>query len=66
MATNDQGSCGAASADQDRIDKVFVALGQGMRRCLVCDGVLTPQGAAEHAEVALLPSCSLRVIHLDE
>jgi hypothetical protein len=31
------------------IGKIFVALSQDMRQCLICDVVFTKQGAAAHA-----------------
>ena len=37
------------------IGKVFVAIKQNLRLCLICERVFTPHGAAEHAHVA----CSL-------
>jgi hypothetical protein len=35
---------------------VFVALGQDMRQCLICDGVFTTQDAAAHAGTICRPS----------
>jgi hypothetical protein len=52
MTINDQGSRGVAVTSADRIGKVFVVEGQDERRCLICDGVFTRQGAAEHARTA--------------
>jgi hypothetical protein len=40
----------------DRVGKVFVALSQDMRQCLICDGVFTKQGSAAHADAACHPS----------
>jgi hypothetical protein len=40
----------------DRVGKVFVALGQDMRQCLICDGVFTTQDAAAHAGTICRPS----------
>ena len=40
----------------DQIGKVFVVVGQDMRQCLVCDGLFTQQGAAEHAEKVCYPA----------
>ncbi len=37
------------SQNDEVIGKLFVALSQNMRQCLICDGVFTTQGAAEHA-----------------
>jgi hypothetical protein len=44
------------SRNDEVIGKVFIALGNGMRQCLICDGVFTTQGAAAHAGVACRPS----------
>ena len=33
-------------SSDDHVGKVFVALGHGMRRCLICDDVFTRPGAA--------------------
>jgi len=33
------------------VGTVFVVVGPDIRQCLICDGVFTPQGAAEHAEI---------------
>jgi hypothetical protein len=51
MTINDQTSRGAENTSTDRVGKMFVALDQGMRKCLICDCVFTPQGAAEHASM---------------
>ncbi len=41
----------AKESGTDQIGKVFIALPDGMRRCLVCDGVFTRQYASKHATV---------------
>ena len=45
----------------ERTGKVFVALGQGMRQCLVCGDIFTRQAAPEHAGVVCYPElhCAL-------
>jgi hypothetical protein len=43
------------SRNDEVIGKIFVALSQDMRQCLICNGVFTTQGAAEHARVACSP-----------
>ena len=43
------------SRNDEVIGKIFVALGKDMRQCLICDGVFTKQGAAEHSNVACSP-----------
>ncbi len=61
MITNDQSSRGAAVTSADEIGKVFVALGQGMRQCLVCGDIFTRQAAPEHAGMVCHPGlhCAL-------
>jgi hypothetical protein len=44
------------SRNDEVIGKIFVALSQDMRQCLICDGVFTKQGAAAHAGAACHPS----------
>ncbi len=34
---------------RDQIGKVFMALGQDLRQCLMCDGVFTRQAASKHS-----------------
>ena len=43
-------------AHADRVGKVFIVVGQDVRRCLVCDGLFTRQAAAEHATTVCHPS----------
>jgi hypothetical protein len=50
MTTNDQVSRGSASTTNDQIGKVFVVLAQDVRRCLICDGVFTRQGAILYSQ----------------
>jgi hypothetical protein len=52
MAADDESPRGAGSVRIDQIGKVFIALGQDMRKCLICDGVFTRQNSAEHANVS--------------
>jgi hypothetical protein len=44
------------SRNDEVVGKIFVALSQDMRKCLICDGVFTRQGAAEHAGTICQPS----------
>ena len=44
------------SRNDEVIGKVFIALGNWMRQCLICDGVFTTQGAAAHAGTICHPS----------
>jgi hypothetical protein len=56
MTTNDQGSRDSTVSSDEVIGKVFIALGKGMRQCLICDGVFTKEGAAAHAGAPCHPS----------
>jgi hypothetical protein len=45
----------ADSTRTDQFGKVFVVVGQDVRQCLICDGMFTRHGAAEHADVYCRP-----------
>jgi hypothetical protein len=47
---------GAGFTRSDQIGKVFVVLGQDMRKCLICDEVFTRKGAAEHTAMVCCPA----------
>jgi hypothetical protein len=42
----------AGSIRTDQIGKVFVAAGQNVRKCLICEQLFTRIAASEHANVA--------------
>jgi hypothetical protein len=46
---------GEASAQPDRVGKVFVVLRHNLRICLVCEQVFDRQGAGQHHEVECQP-----------
>ena len=48
MTSDDQGSRGTAVTSTDQIGKVFVVVGQDVRRCFVCEEVFTRKGASCH------------------
>jgi hypothetical protein len=39
------------SARSDQIGKVFLVVGQDVRRCLICEQLFTRRAASEHATV---------------
>jgi len=45
----------AAVVQSDVVGKPFLVLGQGIRRCLVCEQLFTRQEAPRHATVACYP-----------
>ncbi len=51
---------GADSIRADQIGKVFVALVQDMRRCLVCEQLFTRRAASEHAAVTCMPCINMK------
>ena len=55
MTTRSKAVAMQRSRNDEVIGKVFVALGQDMRQCLICDGVFTKQGAAAHADAVCHP-----------
>jgi hypothetical protein len=56
MTTGGQGNRDSTVTSDEVIGKVFIALGKGMRQCLICDGVFTREGAAAHAGTVCCPS----------
>lgn len=56
MTSNDQGSRHEAITIADVVGKVFVAVSNNLRRCLICDGVFTTQSAASHVGTVCQPS----------
>jgi len=40
----------------DVVGKVFIAVSQDVRRCLICGSLFTRKGAAEHARTMCHPS----------
>jgi hypothetical protein len=42
----------AGSIHTERIGKVFVAVGQDVRKCLICEQLFTRRAASEHAKIA--------------
>ncbi len=56
MAADDKNERGAACARTDQVGKVFVVVGQRVRKCLVCEELFTRRASAEHATVACYPT----------
>jgi hypothetical protein len=54
MAIDNPMKTGMAVHD-DQIGKPFLVLGQGIRRCLVCDELFTRKEAPAHATVVCYP-----------
>jgi hypothetical protein len=61
MTADEKTQRDAGSIHADQIGKVFAAVGQGKRRCLICDGEFTRQTASEHANVLCKPGIHARV-----
>jgi hypothetical protein len=55
MAADDQNERGAACAPTDQVGKVFVVVGQRVRKCLVCEELFTRRTASEHVTVPCIP-----------
>lgn len=45
------------STSSEQVGKVFIVT-HGMRRCLICDSLFTPEGAAEHSVAICFPKSS--------
>jgi hypothetical protein len=56
MAATDKNERGAACAPTDQVGKVFVVVGQQVRKCLVCEELFTRRASAEHSKVICYPT----------
>jgi hypothetical protein len=56
MTADDKTRRGAESTRADQIGKVFLVVGQNVRKCLVCEQLFTRQASAEHAKVLCYPA----------
>jgi hypothetical protein len=44
----------------DQVGKVFVVVGQRVRKCLVCEELFTRRSASEHATVPCMPGTRMQ------
>ena len=61
MTANDKDARGAACARTDQVGKVFVVVGQRVRKCLVCEELFTRRAASEHAAVPCMPRTNMNL-----
>ena len=52
---DEQTRCETPLPGSDRIGKVFIVVGQDVRKCLICDQLFTRRAASEHATAACQP-----------
>lgn len=60
MAADNTTRLGGNSTRTDQIGKVFIVVGQGVRKCLICERLLTRQNASEHSAVPCMPGVSMK------
>jgi hypothetical protein len=58
MTTGEQTRLDADFTRTDQFGKVFLVVGQDVRRCLVCEQFFTRRESAEHAKVVCFPARS--------
>jgi hypothetical protein len=58
MTADDKTRLGADSTRTDQIGKLFIVVGQGLRKCLVCEQFFTKRASAEHAKMICYPARS--------
>jgi hypothetical protein len=61
MAADDKNERGAACAGTDQVGKVFIVVGQRVRKCLVCEEFFTRRTASEHATVPCMPGTGMNL-----
>jgi hypothetical protein len=60
MTADENTHQGAGSARTDKIGKVFIALNQDMRQCLICESVFTWRAVPEHSMVLCMPGIIMK------
>jgi len=60
MTANDKTERGAGCARTDQVGKVFIVVGQRVRKCLVCEEFFTRRTASEHAAVPCMPGTKMQ------
>ena len=60
MTANDKTERGAGCARTDQVGKVFIVVGQRVRKCLVCEELFTRRSASEHATVPCMPGTRMQ------
>ncbi len=58
MTADEKTRRGADSTRTDQIGKVFIVVGQDVRKCLVCEQFFTRRASAEHAKMICYPARS--------
>jgi hypothetical protein len=64
MTADKQTQSGEGSIRTDQIGKVFVAVGQNVRKCLVCEQFFTRRASAEHAKAACHLVLSAKLVRM--
>ena len=62
MTAEDKTQRDAGSIHTERIGKVFVAVGQNVRKCLICEQLFTRRAASEHAKVDCHWTLSVKLV----
>ena len=60
MTADEKAARGVGSIRTDQIGKVFVFVGQGVRKCLVCEQFFTRRAAFEHSTVLCIPGIGMK------
>jgi hypothetical protein len=60
MIAKDKNEQGAGCTPTDQVGKVFIVVGQRVRKCLVCEQFFTRRTASEHASVPCMPRTKMQ------
>lgn len=55
MIPSNKGLLFPVAFDDEKVAKVFVVVGEDMRKCLTCDQLFTRQQSCEHSKVTCYP-----------
>ena len=60
MIADEETQRDGGSARTDQVGKVFVVVGQRVRKCLVCEEFFTRRSASEHATAPCMPGTKIQ------
>jgi len=56
MTADEKAQRETGSTRSDQIGKVFIVVGQDVRKCLICEQLFTRRASAEHAKMVCYPA----------
>ena len=61
MIADEETQRDGGSIHTDQIGKVFIVVGQRVRKCAICEELFTRRAASEHATVPCMPGTNMNL-----